>query len=205
MPIGYVLDQRYVVMGRLGTGGMGSVYKVVDKETGSECAIKVLATELVHSPEAMQNLKREVATASKLTHQNLLRVNHLALRGNDAYLVMEFIDGEDLETYRRRKGGYLAESDFCRLMPQLLTGLEFLHERGIVHLDIKPQNIMVTPVGEVKITDFGISKTVKEQVQAQGRQAITGTVCFMAPSNFAARAPTAARTSTLWESCSISC
>ena len=181
MPIGYVLDNRYHVMRPLGRGGMGSIYKVVDKETGSECAVKVLRAELTRSPEAMQNLKREVATASTLTHQNLLRVNHLALRGSAAYILMEFIDGEDLETYLGRKGGCLSEGDFCRLMPQLLAGLDFLHERGIVHLDIKPQNIMVTPAGEVKITDFGISKTIKEQVDAQGRQPITGTVCFMAP------------------------
>ena len=184
MPIGYVLDGRYIVTGRLGGGGMGSVYKVVNQETATEFAVKVLTAELVHSSAAMQNLKREVATASKLTHQNLLRVNHLGLRGNEAYLVMEFIDGEDLETYRRRKGGSLSEHDFCRLVPQLLAGLEFLHERGVVHLDIKPQNIMVTPAGEVKITDFGISRSIKEQVQAQGQQPLTGTVCFMAPEQF---------------------
>jgi hypothetical protein len=181
MPTGHVLDDRYLITLCLGRGGMGAVYKAVDQETGSECAIKVLIPDLTGSPEAMQNLRREVATASKLTHQNLLRVNHLGLRGTEAYLVMELVDGEDLETYRRRKGGCLSEDDFLHLMPQLLAGLDFLHDRGIVHLDIKPHNIMVTPAGEVKITDFGISKSIKEQVGAEQQQSIVGTLCFMAP------------------------
>jgi serine/threonine protein kinase/type II secretory pathway pseudopilin PulG len=179
---GTVLDNRYVITHLIGRGGMGAVYKAVDKEIESECAIKVLAPELAASAEAVTSLRREVAIAQKLTHQNLLRVNYLCTNSSPPFLVMEHIDGEDLETYRLRKGGKLSSDDFCHVATQILAGLTYLHDKGVVHLDIKPQNVMVAKTGEVKLTDFGIARTIKEQLASKDQSQVPmGTLCYMAP------------------------
>lgn len=181
-PIGYVLDDRLVVTLKLGQGGMGTVYRVTDRETHAEYAIKVLAPELAGSPAALKELRTEVARAQPLTHQNLLSVKYFADSGPVKYVVMEHIDGEDLTAFRLRKGGRIPLSDFATIAPQILAGLDFLHERGVVHLDIKPENIMLSRAGEVKITDYGISRTIKEQLDQQARAEMpTGTLCFMSP------------------------
>ena len=179
---GDLLDGRYLITKRIGQGGMGVVYKAVDQETESELAIKVLLPSLASSPAAMNDLRKEVAIAQQLTHQNLLRVNHLGIGQGFAYLVMEYIDGEDLETYRLRHGGKLPTDVVRRIMAEVLAGLNFLHDRGIVHLDIKPQNIMIPRSGEAKLADFGISRTIRQQVEqnAEGQTSV-GTLCFMAP------------------------
>jgi serine/threonine protein kinase len=181
-PVGYVLDDTFVITLKLGQGGMGAVYRVTDRETQVEYAIKVLASALAGNPQALRDLKKEVAVAQPLVHQNLLNIKYFADSGPVKYVVMENIDGEDLETYRRRKGGRISQENFARIAPQILAGLDYLHERGVVHLDIKPQNIMVSKSGEVKITDYGISKTIKEQLAQQDQsQAAAGTLCYMAP------------------------
>ena len=180
--VGHVLDDRLVITLKLGQGGMGTVYRVTDRETQVEYAIKVLAPEHVGSPDALADLRKEVARAQPLTHQNLLNIKYLADSGPVKYIVMENIDGEDLESYRLRKGGKISAADFAKIVPQILTGMEFLHDRGVVHLDIKPQNIMVSRAGEIKITDYGISKTIREQLsQRDQSQASAGTLCFMSP------------------------
>jgi predicted Zn finger-like uncharacterized protein len=182
MKAGDILAGRYLITKRIGRGGMGAVYKAVDQETENEVAVKLLLPELAASPDAMRDLKKEVAIAEQLTHQNLLRVNYLGTTGDRAFLVMEYLDGEDLEAYRLRKGGKISEEELRRILPQLLAGLDYLHERGMVHLDIKPQNVMVSKAGEVKLTDFGISRTIKEQLAARTEaQAPVGTLCYMAP------------------------
>ena len=184
-PVGHILDDRLVITRKLGKGGMGAVYRVTDRETDVDYAIKVLIPELVGSPAALADLRKEVARAQPLTHQNLLNIKYLADSGPVKYVVMEHVDGEDLESYRLRKGGKIPPADFAAIAPQILAGLEFLHERGVVHLDIKPQNIMVSKSGDVKITDYGISRTISEQLDRQDETDMPiGTLCFMPPEQF---------------------
>ncbi len=161
---------------------MGVVYKATDQETEVDYAVKVLAPELTADPQALSDLKKEVANAQALTHQNLLKVNYLASTGSLTYVVMEYIDGENLEEYRLRRGGKLTLDDLRKIGPQILTGLNYLHEKGVVHRDIKPHNIMLTKTGEVKITDYGIASTIKEQVYHRNNtETPTGTLAYMAP------------------------
>jgi formylglycine-generating enzyme required for sulfatase activity len=181
---GTIVDDRFVVTKRLGRGGMGVVYKVVDKETEVEYAIKVLAPEIAGSPDMLRLLRKEVANAQLLTHQNLLRIIDLVWRATPPFILMECIDGEDLEAYRLRKGGKLPIEEVRRVAGEVIAGLGYLHDKGLVHLDLKPQNILVSKAGEIKIADFGISRTIKDQVQAQredASQVPLGTLCFMAP------------------------
>lgn len=181
-PVGYVLDGKFVLTKVLGKGGIGIVYKATERETGVEFAIKVLSPELVNDAEARADLKKEVANAQRLTHQNLLKVNYLADAGPTTYVVMECIDGENLEEYRVRKGGKIGLDDFRKIVPQVLAALDYLHEKGVVHCDVKPQNIMITPGGEVKLTDYGIARTIKEQLAREAAsQMSAGTLAYMAP------------------------
>ena len=178
---GQVLDNFFITK-QLGEGGMGVVYKATDRDTDVEYAVKVLPPALCADPRALADLKKEVATAQSLTHQNLLKINYLTTSGSTTYIVMEYIDGENLEEYRRRKAGALKGDEFRKIAPQILTGLDYLHDKGVVHLDVKPHNVMLTRNGEVKITDYGISRSIKEQMRQGGQQgAATGTLCYMAP------------------------
>ena len=207
LPIGYVLDDKFVITKVLGKGGLGIVYKATERQTGVEFAIKIVAPELVNDVQARNDLRQEVANAQRITHQNLLKINYLADSGPVTYLVMECIDGENLEEYRVRKGGRIAIDDFRKITPQVLAALDYLHEKGVVHCDVKPQNIMVTPAGEVKVTDYGIARTIKEQLARAPRRRPRPARSPTWPRNrFAGtRSVTAAPTSTRWESCSIGC
>lgn len=179
--VGVVLD-KFLITKTLGRGGMDIVYKATDQETEVDYAIKVLTPELLADRQALADLKKEVGVAQALTHQNLLKVNYLATSELLTYVVMEFIDGENLEEYRVRKGGKLSLDEFRKIAPQVLAGLDYLHEKGVVHLDVKPHNIMLTKTNEVKITDYGIARTIKEQLyRGQNTETPTGTLAYMAP------------------------
>ena len=180
---GDVLDGKYQIIKKLGQGGMGAVYRVIDDTTDVEYAVKVVLPEYIEDPAALKELRSELAKAQSFTHQNLLSYKFFADTGPVKYIVMELIDGEDLEEYRLRKGGKLQEAEAKKIATQILNGLNYFHDKGLVHLDLKPQNIMVSKSGEVKITDYGISKSIKEQIEAgtQDAEMAAGTLCFMAP------------------------
>jgi serine/threonine-protein kinase len=181
--IGHVLDGRLIVTKKLGQGAMGAVYRVIDQDTQVEYAAKVLAPALASDPQALLELKQEVARAAPLTHQNLLNIKYFCDYGPQTYIVMENIDGENLEALRLRRGGTVSPAELAHLAPQILSGLDYLHDRGLVHRDVKPQNIMVTTAGEVKIADYGIARSIKEQLTQAERstQVSSGTLSYMAP------------------------
>jgi serine/threonine protein kinase len=182
LAIGNTLDGKYVVTKVLGKGGIGIVYKAAERDTGVEFAIKVLSPELFNDANARADMKKEVANAQRLTHQNLLKINYLADTGPITYVVMEYIDGENLEEYRVRKGGKITLPEFRQIAPQIMGALDYLHEKGVVHCDVKPQNIMITPSGEIKLTDYGIARTIKEQLARESMSQISaGTLAYMAP------------------------
>ena len=179
---GDILDGKFYVIKKLGQGGIGAVYKVID-DADVEYAIKVVLPEYIDDATALKELRTELAKAQSFTHQNLLNYKFFANTGQIKYIVMELIDGENLEEYRLRKGGKITEADARPIIDQILNGLDYFHNKGLVHLDLKPQNIMVSKSGEVKITDYGIAKSIKEQIEAntQDGEMLAGTLCFMAP------------------------
>lgn len=182
LAVGHLLDDRYVVTKLLGRGSGGIVYKVTERVTQVEYAVKVLAPSIANDPQAVKELWMEVAAAADLAHPRLLKVNHLADSGPLKYIVMQYVEGENLELYRQRQRGRITLQEFRSLAPQILEGLDYLHEQGLVHRDVKPQNVMRTPAGEIKITDYGIARSLKHQRADQDlATAPVGTLCYMAP------------------------
>jgi serine/threonine-protein kinase len=180
----------YRVLERLGEGGMGRVYKALHRPTNRVAALKVMKPHLLADPVALKRFRREVTAASQLSHPNIAAVFE-ALQAEDAhFLAMEFVDGTDL-TNLVNDGGPVSVSAACEFIRQAALGLGHAHERGLVHRDVKPSNLLVTrsqPAGVVKILDLGLARPLS--IEDGGHQhvstltvdgAVVGTPDFMAP------------------------
>jgi serine/threonine-protein kinase len=169
---------RYEVLSRVGTGGMGIVYKVRDLDAREVIALKILKPEAASNEAMQENLRREVFLARKVTHKNVCRIHEFNRSKGTAYISMEFIEGESL-LRRLRRVCSLPLDDAVRIVRQICGGLREAHLQGIVHRDLKPANIMLDAAGNVKIMDFGIARLAQENAQHTGT--IAGTPSYMAP------------------------
>jgi len=172
------IPARYQILGQIGTGGMGIVYKVRDSETGEVVALKVLKPGIASDPEMQQNLRKEVCLARKVTHKNVCRIHEFNRSNGTACLSMEFVEGENLLSKLRRVGP-LSLEESLNIGRQICAGLAEAHAQGIVHRDLKPANIMLDGSGVVKIMDFGIARVSQGNTQMTGT--ISGTPAYMAP------------------------
>lgn len=177
-PIQSPLPERYEVIGELGRGGMGIVYEARDRETGEHIAIKVLKPEIAADTQILERFKNELRLAHKITHRNVARLNEYHRSGDIAYLSMEFVPGDSLRAVLKREGR-LSVDRVLALARQLAAGLAEAHRQSIAHRDLKPENIMITPQGEAKIMDFGISRAYDSGMTLTG--VIVGTPAYMAP------------------------
>jgi hypothetical protein len=172
------LGSRYEVIAEVGRGGMGTVYKARDRETGEIVALKVLNSDIASDQRIIDRFKTELVLARKVTHKNVCRIYDLNRSGNTAYISMEFVEGESLRRVLSRLGG-LPMRKGIEMVRQLCEGLREAHAAGIIHRDLKPENIMVNPAGNIKIMDFGIARLVSTQQTATG--GISGTPAYMSP------------------------
>ena len=157
--VGALFAGRYDVVSVLGRGGMGSVYQVLDRELDEEVALKVLTPEAFsEGTHATQTLKQEIRLARKITHPNVVRTHDLGEADGVRFLTMEYVPGTTLREVLDRRGA-VALAPGLQIAKQLCRGLSAVHEAGIIHRDVKPQNIMVLPNGVVKLMDFGIART----------------------------------------------
>lgn len=171
------LGARYRLLERVGQGAMGAVYRAWDEKTEHECAIKVMLPAKRALPEAREQFRREAKIAMGLSHPHLMRVYHLEDVPLD-YLVMEFVDGVTLTELRQRDGRGLKPDDARKYLMQVLEGLSYLHSENLFHRDIKPDNVLVTRDGRVKLADYGVATTIRNQrLEAQ----VAGTLAYMAP------------------------
>ena len=175
----------YKIVSLLGAGGMGEVYQAHDTKLGRDVAIKVLPPAFVHDPERMARFQREARMLAALNHPNIAMIHGLEQSDGIHYLVMELVPGETLA--RKLEAGALPEKEVAGLGAQIAEALEEAHEHGVVHRDLKPGNVMVTPKGRVKVLDFGLAKllrsseeTVSELSVAETR-GVVGTLPYMAP------------------------
>jgi branched-chain amino acid transport system substrate-binding protein len=172
--IGQVLNNRYRILNLLGQGGFGAVYRAWDANLNLSCAIKQNSET---SPQASRQFAREAKILAKLRHPNLPKVtDYFTLPGSGQYLVMEYIEGEDLQTKLDKVDGPLPEARVLPWADQILDALEYLHSQDppIIHRDIKPANIRITPQGQAVLVDFGIAKSQDLSVKTtEGVRAVT--------------------------------
>src|SRR5512139_1027796 len=171
------LGSRYRVVGLLGRGGMGEVYRADDLELGQSVALKFLPERVARNAADLARLRAEVRTARQVAHPNVCRTYDIAEAEGQVFLVMEYIDGEDLASVLRRLGRPSPDKAL-EIARQLCLGLGAAHENGVLHRDLKPANIMIDGRGRVRITDFGLAGTA-EEIAAEG--AVAGTPAYMAP------------------------
>ena len=179
--LGTTFAGRYDVLSVLGRGGMGSVYQVLDRELDEEVALKVLTPEaFAEGTQAVQTLKQEIRLARKITHPNVVRTHDLGEAVGLRFLTMEYVPGTTLRELLDRRGA-VALAPGLQIAKQLCRGLTAIHEAGIIHRDIKPQNIMVLPNGVVKVMDFGIARTADGSDHASLDGQTVGTPHYMSP------------------------
>jgi serine/threonine-protein kinase len=175
---GVPTEQRYEILGELGRGGMGIVFKARDRRLGRVVALKRLPDNLRDHPTAVALFLREAQSAAALNHPNIVTIYDADQTGGNYYLTMEFLEGMPLDAILKKRGK-LSPRDAIRMGIQIATGLQFAHERGIVHRDIKTANLFFTRDRVVKIMDFGLAKMVEEVRKAA--TVIGGTPYYMAP------------------------
>ncbi|MBM6715560.1 Stk1 family PASTA domain-containing Ser/Thr kinase [Gemmiger formicilis] len=178
--IGRKLDGRYLIESLIGVGGMANVYKGRDIRTGNEIAVKVLKEEFLGNEELVRRFKNESKAISILDHPNIVKVYDVSVTDQLQYIVMEYIDGITLKEYLKQRGGALTWKEVVHFATQVLSALEHAHSKGIVHRDVKPQNIMLQADGSIKMMDFGIARFSRAQSQTISDKAI-GSVHYISP------------------------
>ncbi len=168
---GKLIAGRYRILATLGRGGMGDVYKVRDTKLQEEMALKLLRPEIAHDPDVIQRFRNELKLARKITHRNVCRVFDFHEEEGTPFITMEYVEGENLKSLIKRRGG-LPEPEAVGIAIQIAEGLEEAHGLGVVHRDLKPQNIMIEPGGRAKVMDFGIARFLQDPGLTQTGQMI---------------------------------
>ena len=172
---------RYTVRELLGAGGMGAVFLADDLQLEREVAIKVLPLSLASDPQVVQRFQREAKTAAKLDHQHIIPIYRVESENGLEYFVMKYVRGRSLESILERSGP-MPVADAVRILAEAAAALGHAHQRGVVHRDVKPANIMIEDGGRVILTDFGISKAGDAaSTQLTGTGMIVGTPNYIAP------------------------
>lgn len=160
LTIGSVFAGRYQVIEELGKGGMATVYKVLDKEIKEKVALKLLKPEIADDEKTLERFRNELKFARQISHKNVCRMFDLNHQEGIYYIIMEYVPGEDLKTSIRRMGR-LSAGKAIFIAKQVCEGLAEAHQLGVVHRDLKPQNIMIDSDGNARIMDFGIARSIK--------------------------------------------
>ncbi|MGD9346314.1 MAG: protein kinase [Candidatus Aminicenantes bacterium] len=176
---GSTFADRYDVLEELGRGGMGKVYKVFDKRIREEIALKLLRSDIADDPKVVERFSNELKFARKIVHKNVARMYDIGESEGILYITMEFVPGEDLKSFIKR-AGLLSIGKIMAIIEQVCDGLVEAHMLGLVHRDLKPQNIMIDKAGNAHIMDFGIARSLSaEGITDAG--VIIGTPDYMSP------------------------
>lgn len=176
--IGHILDNRYKILEKVGTGGMASVYKAQDILLDRIVAVKILHSKYGNDHDFVVRFRQEAQAAAKLSHPNIVNIYDVGYDENVHYIVMEFVRGETLKEYIE-KHGHLPINTSIQIAFDIGEALENAHANGIVHCDIKPHNILVTETGRIKVADFGIARAVNSVENSD--RTVLGSVHYFSP------------------------
>jgi serine/threonine protein kinase len=174
-----VIADRYEIVAHVGDGGMGSVYKALDRELERIVALKTIRPDLASNAAVLRRFKQEILLARKVSHPNVIRIYDLGVAGALRFLTMEFFEGEDLCAYLERRGS-LPPDEAVNIIRQVCEGLQAAHREGVIHRDLKPQNISIDAAGQVRILDFGLARGFEMPGVTHTGLAV-GTPDYMAP------------------------
>ena len=176
---GKVFGNRYELINKIGSGGMAIVYKAYDNIDDRIVAVKVLKDEYLANEEFRRRFKNESKAIAVLSHPNIVKVFDVSFGDRLQYIVMEYVDGITLKEYIEQQG-VINWKEAVHFMGQILAALQHAHDKGIVHRDVKPQNIMIATDGTIKVTDFGIARFARSDHKTMTDKAI-GSVYYISP------------------------
>ena len=191
MSEGALLNDRYQLLERLGSGGMADVYRSRDLMLDRYVAIKVLRKDFSTNPEFQNQFRLEARAAANLSHPNIVTVHDFGFADNLLYIVMEYIPGKDLKQLIRDKGRFSVQ-DGIPLLVQACAGIGYAHRAGLVHCDVKPHNMLVSNDGRLKVTDFGIARALASIVNNERTDVVWGSPLYFAPEQAAGEPPSPA-------------
>lgn len=186
-----LLNNRYEIIEQLGKGGMAVVYKARDLMLERQVAIKVLREDYSSDAAFQAYFRQEAKAAANLAHPNIVTVHDFGLDGGQLFIVMELVPGMDLKTLLRKRGRFTPE-EALPLMIQACAGIGYAHRAGLVHCDVKPQNLLVTPDMRLKVTDFGIARALSTIKPDEQSEIVWGSPQYFAPEQAAGAAPSPA-------------
>lgn len=191
MEEGRVLNSRYQLLERIGTGGMADVFRARDLMLERTVAIKVLHEHYSNEQGFQERFKQEARAAANLSHPNIVTVHDFGFDNDQLFIVMEYIPGKDLKTILRQRGRYTVE-EAIPLIVQACAGIGYAHRAGLVHCDVKPHNMIVTPDGRLKVTDFGIARALSTIMPDERADVVWGSPQYFSPEQAAGEAPSPA-------------
>ena len=182
LPKGHVIEERYEIIKKIGQGAFGAVYLAYDRKLKTNKALKILADVVSNDREAIYRISEETAIMIKLNHPNIVRVYDFHDKEDIKFIDMEYIEGESLSELKLKKEELrFTEEEVKEYAKQILRGVGYAHKEKVIHKDIKPQNIMLTKSGEIKIMDFGIAETLRNSVSRLNNTTSSGTLVYMSP------------------------
>jgi serine/threonine-protein kinase len=191
MPEQVILSNRYLLEQRLGSGGMAMVYRARDLMLERTVAIKILRKSFTDIPEFRERFRQEAKAAANLSHPNIVTIHDFGLDSNQLFIVMEFVPGTDIKTLLKQRGRFSIE-EALDLITQACAGIGYAHRAGLIHCDIKPQNLLVTPDKRLKVLDFGIARLLASVSPDERSEVVWGSPQYFSPEQAAGAAPSPA-------------
>ena len=179
LQIGTVLANRYQLLEQVGSGGVAVVFRGMDTKLHREVAVKVMREDFINDPVQVEKFRQEAHAIAMLSHPNIAGIYDIGTEQGMEYMVKEYVDGMTLKEYIRRRHR-MTSDEIVKVTIKIAEALQCAHASSIIHRDIKPQNVLVTPKGEVKVTDFGIAKFVKAATVTEHKEAM-GSVHYLSP------------------------
>lgn len=177
--IGTVIDERYQVLSVIALGGMSTVYKALDERLDRHVALKIMHPHLAQSPDLVQRFRREARAVARLSHPGIVGVYDQGVINGAGYLVMEYVHGPNLREVLHERTTFTV-GDAFDLIEEVLQALAVAHKAGLIHRDVKPENVLIAPNGQAKVADFGLARVISDAT-ASSTGSVLGTVAYLAP------------------------